>query len=175
MFGFGSKDTATPDAIDLLKADHRKVDELFEQFEAEEGGAGKIRVATRICRELAVHARVEEELLYPRAIGVFDAKDQDLVWEATVEHGTLAGLIDALGGTAADDDAFEAHVKVLKEYVKHHVKEEENEMFPKLRASGLDLAALGAEILERKEELMASFDLPPPGRARGGERSGARA
>ena len=92
----------------LLKEDHRKVDDLFRQFEEEEGGAAKIRVATKICRELAVHAKVEEELLYPRAIGVLDEQDKDLIWEATVEHGTLSGLIDALGGTSADDDAFEA-------------------------------------------------------------------
>src|SRR5688572_4506847 len=174
MFGFNSKNQdelrAEPDALDLLKADHRKVEELFAQFEAEQGNAAKIRVATKICRELAVHAKVEEELVYPRAIAVLGNEDQELIWEATVEHGTLSGLIDALGGTSAEDDAFEAHVKVLKEYVKHHVKEEENEMFPKLRASGLDLEGLAEEILERKEELMASFDQPPPSRMRGTER-----
>ena len=151
------------DALELLKADHRKVDELFARFESEDSDAGKARLAREICRELMVHARVEEELLYPRAIGALGNADQELVWEATVEHGTLSGLIDSLDFAAANEDAFEAHVKVLKEYVKHHVKEEENEMFPKLRASGrIDLVALAGEIEARKEALMERFDAPAP-------------
>jgi len=154
MFGFGKSST---DAIALLKADHRTVEELFAQFESEQSKPRKITLATRICQELAVHARVEEELVYPKALATFKADDQALVWEATVEHGTLAGLIDALGGAAAGDDDFDAHVKVLKEYVKHHVREEENEMFPRLRATGLDLEALGEQIAARKNELMAQF------------------
>lgn len=168
MFGFGkSSNDSTPDAIALLKADHRAVEELFAEFEREKSAARKVTLATRICRELAVHAKVEEELVYPRALAAFGQQDQALIWEATIEHGTLSGLIDALGGAAASDEDFEAHVKVLKEYVKHHVKEEENEMFPKLRASGLDLAAVGEEIAKRKAELMQAFDegAPAPRRA----------
>ena len=161
MFGFGKSSndpSSTTDAIALLKSDHRTVEGLFAEFEGEESKARKITLATRICRELAVHAKVEEELVYPRALGVFAKEDQELIWEATVEHGTLSGLIDALGGAAATDDDFDAHVKVLKEYVKHHLREEENEMFPKLRASEIDLEALGSEIAERKAELMDQFN-----------------
>jgi len=154
MFGFGKSST---DAIALLKADHRTVEELFAQFESESSKPRKVTIATRICQELAVHARVEEELVYPKALAAFKADDQALVWEATVEHGTLSGLIDALGGAAAGDDDFDAHVKVLKEYVKHHVREEENEMFPRLRATGLDLEALGEQIAAMKSELMSQF------------------
>ena len=161
MFGFGksSNDPSSPsDAISLLKADHRTVEALFAEFEKEESKARKVTLATRICRELAVHAKVEEELVYPRALSVFGKEDQGLIWEATVEHGTLSGLIDALGGAAATDDDFDAHVKVLQEYVKHHVREEENEMFPRLRATGLDLEALGEEISGRKAALMEQFN-----------------
>lgn len=168
MFGFGksSNDAASStDAIALLKSDHRTVEGLFAEFENEQSKPRKITLATRICRELAVHAKVEEELVYPRALASFGQEDQSLIWEATIEHGTLSGLIDALGGAAASDDDFDAHVKVLKEYVKHHVKEEENEMFPRLRATGLDLEALGEEIAGRKQELMQQFDEPSQRRA----------
>lgn len=161
MFGFGK----STDAIALLKADHRAVEDLFAQFEKETSNPRKITLATRICRELAVHAKVEEELVYPRALSVFKPDDQALIWEATVEHGTLSGLIDALGGAAATDADFDAHVKVLMEYVKHHVREEEHEMFPRLRATGIDLDALGEEITARKNALLAQFSPPPERRA----------
>lgn len=160
MFGFGKSSndaSSATDAIALLKADHRTVETLFAEFEEETSKPRKITLATRICRELAVHAKVEEELVYPRALAVFKAEDQGLIWEATVEHGTLSGLIDALGGAAATDADFDAHVKVLKEYVKHHVREEESEMFPRLRATGIDLGRLGEEITARKNELLAQL------------------
>jgi hemerythrin superfamily protein len=168
MFGFdksSNEESSSTDAITLLKSDHRAVEALFAEFEDEQSKPRKITLATRICRELAVHAKVEEELVYPRALSVLGKQDQDLIWEATVEHGTLSGLIDALGGAAAGDEDFDAHVKVLKEYVKHHVREEENEVFPRLRATGLDLEALGEEIAERKDELMQRFDESPKRRA----------
>ena len=161
MFGFGKSRT---DVIALLKADHRAVEDLFAQFEKEASGPGRIELATRLCQELAIHARLEEELVYPRALATFAAEDQGLIWEATVEHGTLSGLIDALGGAAASDDDFGAHLKVLREYVKHHVHEEENEMFPRLRATGLDLEKMGEEITARKNELLAQL-APPERRA----------
>jgi hemerythrin superfamily protein len=168
MFGFGKSSNEEPsstDAIALLKTDHRTVEALFAEFEDEQSKPRKITLATRICRELAVHAKVEEELVYPRALSIFGKDEQGLIWEATVEHGTLSGLIDALGGAAATDEDFDAHVKVLKEYVKHHVREEENEIFPRLRATGLDLEALGEEIADRKDELMERFDGPGQRRA----------
>lgn len=150
-----------PDAIDLLIADHRKVDGLFRQFEAEQDDDEKRAIAREICGELMLHARAEEELFYPEALAALEADgEQDLVWEATVEHGTLAGLIDALDG-AERDEGFDAHVKVLGEYVKHHVGEEEEEMFPKVRESGIDLAALGERIAQRKQTLREEWGLSP--------------
>ena len=153
------------DAIALLTADHRRVDELFKQFEKEKNGENKASLAMEICNELTVHATAEEELFYPQAVAAFEAagvEGQDLIWEATVEHGTLEGLIASLDGVDADDQMFDAHVKVLQEYVKHHVKEEEGEMFPKVRSTGLDLEALGEEIAARKEELMAEMGMAAP-------------
>ena len=141
------------DAISLLKADHRTVDGLFKEFEDARQSTQKIRIASAICWELTVHATIEEEILYPRALAALKEDDADMLWEATVEHGTLKGLIDALGGMRADDPSFDAHVKVLQEYVTHHVREEENEMLPKLRASGLDLQAIGEELKARKDAL----------------------
>jgi hemerythrin superfamily protein len=162
MFGLGESSAAS-NAIALLIADHRKVDALFSEFEKEKDGRRKVAIATEICNELTVHATAEEEIFYPRALAAFENEgkqdNKDLIWEATVEHGTLEGLIASLAGVTASDDAFEAHVKVLKEYVKHHVKEEEGQMFPKVRATGLDLEALGREIEARKKQIKAEMGL----------------
>jgi hemerythrin superfamily protein len=162
MFGFGE----TPrHAISLLTADHRKVEQLFAEFERAEESARKVELATQICNELTVHATVEEELFYPQLMAAFQSEDKDedvdLIWEATVEHGTLEGLISALTGMRAADDGFEAHVKVLKEYVKHHVREEENEMFPKARRTSIDLDALGEAMEKRKLQLQQQMGLAP--------------
>lgn len=181
MFGFGKREEQPSaegtDVISILTADHRKVDALFAEFEAAERGQRKIALATQICRELVVHATAEEEIFYPQALAALEQEDSeksDLLWEATVEHGTLSGLIDALAGMRADDDSFDAHVKVLKEYVKHHVKEEENEIFPAVRGTQLDLEALGQAVMERKQELEASMRRERSG-GRGRSESGSRA
>jgi hemerythrin superfamily protein len=179
MFGFGKTSNEIPagsDAIAILTADHRKVDELFAEFERAERGPQKIAIATRICNELVVHATAEEDIFYPQALAALQAeesKDVELIWEAAVEHGTLEGLIASLGGMNASDDDFEAHVKVLKEYVKHHVKEEENEIFPRVRRTGLDLEALGGAIAERKEQLQEAMS-SDRGAARSNGRSRSR-
>lgn len=155
-------------AIDLLTQDHRTVDALFEEFESASGTSRKVTIANTICDELTVHATIEEEIFYPAALGALKKDDADLIWEATVEHGTLEGLIAVIRNHDGSDDAFEAHVTVLKEYVQHHVKEEENEMFPKVRATRLDLDALGMQLAERKEALMQSQG------PRGGRRASGR-
>jgi hemerythrin superfamily protein len=176
MFGLGKSSneaTNSNDAIALLTADHRKVDALFAEFESAERGQQKIAIATQICNELVVHATAEEDIFYPQALAALQAeesKDVELIWEAAVEHGTLEGLIASLSGMSASDDDFEAHIKVLKEYVKHHVKEEENEIFPRVRRTGLDMEALGEEIAERKEQLKAAMSSDRGG-ARGNGRS----
>ncbi len=143
---------ATPgDAIALLKADHRKVEQLFKDFEATERNADKGKLAALICLELRVHAKIEEELLYPPA---HEEIEEDIVDEAIVEHAGAKNLIKQIEAMKPGEHLFDAKVKVLSEYIKHHVKEEENEMFPQLRQSGLDLAELGAQLKARKQQLL---------------------
>lgn len=141
------------DAVALLKADHREVDELVQQFEKARSDR-KEAIARRICTALTVHAQIEEELLYPAARNVLDSDDMDLVDEADVEHASIKQLVAEVESASPSDALFDAKVKVIGEYVKHHVKEEERELFPKLRRTELDLKALGAQLAERKQALM---------------------
>jgi len=149
------------DAIALLKADHKAVSGLFKEYDkAEDDRARKVELATEICTELTIHAAIEEEIFYPQAREAF-GDDEDgvaLLDEAEVEHGSLKVLIaqieEAMDG-AGPDEKTDAKVTVLKEYVEHHVKEEEKELFPKVRKSEMDLAELGEELRARKEELKA--------------------
>lgn len=146
------------DAVALLTADHKEVKGLFKAYdklaEGDADGGEKQALALQICAMLTAHATVEEELLYPAAREVL-GDDEDLVDEADVEHACAKELIAQLeAGTPDDDPLYDAKVKVLGEYIDHHVKEEEGEMFPKLRKSELDLEALGEQIAERKAELL---------------------
>ena len=146
------------DAIALLKQDHRTVSALFEEFEKadeEEQSA----IAQRVCQLLTVHATIEEELLYPAAKEAFDDEDDDLVNEAEVEHGSAKELIAKIEAMSSDDEHFKATVKVLGEYIKHHVKEEENELFPQLKKTELDLKELGSQLSERKYALMEQMGI----------------
>jgi hemerythrin superfamily protein len=140
------------DAVRLLKADHQKVSSLFEEFE-KATEQRKESIAQQICNELSVHAQIEEEIFYPAARAVLGDED-DLIDEADVEHATLKGLVGRIQQNGSSDEHFEALVKVLGEYVKHHVKEEEGEIFPKVRRSEMDLEATGAELARRKSELL---------------------
>jgi hemerythrin superfamily protein len=146
---------AANDAIALLKADHKEVAEMLEKFESARSTKGKL--AQQICQALTVHAQIEEEIFYPAAREALGEEGKDLLNEAKVEHSSLKELIGQIEGSGPDDELFEAHVKVLGEYVKHHVKEEEGEMFPKLRKSDMDLAEVGAQLAARKKELMAEM------------------
>lgn len=142
----------TPDdAIALLKNDHRKVEQLFKDFEAAGRNADKGKLAAQICLELRVHAKIEEELLYPPA---HEEIEEDIVDEAIVEHAGAKNLIKQIEAMKPGEHLYDAKVKVLGEYIKHHVKEEENEMFPQLRQSGMDLAELGAQLKARKQQLL---------------------
>ena len=143
------------DAIQLLRADHRKVQNLFDQFEKARGDDRKAALAQEICTELKVHAQIEEEIFYPSAREAL--KEQDLIDEATVEHASAKELIAQIEQAQAGDELFDAKVIVLGEYIRHHVKEEQNEMFPKLKKTKLDLKALGEQLAERKEALMAEM------------------
>src|SRR5690606_33163874 len=118
-----------------------------------ESSARKRKLAEQICMELTVHAQIEEEIFYPAVRGVLKDSDQELVPEARVEHESLKQLIADIESTDTDDELFDARVKVLSEYVKHHVKEEQNEIFPKVRESELDMVELGAMLMQRKQEL----------------------
>jgi hypothetical protein len=113
----------------------------------------KQQLVGQICTELTVHAKVEEEIFYPAVKQAL--KDKELVPEATVEHATLKALIAQVEGVEPEGEMFEAKMQVLSEYVKHHVKEEQDEMFPKAKATSLDMKDLGAEIAARKEVLLA--------------------
>ena len=147
-----AKGVAKPqDAIAILRADHKLVSGLFSDYEKTRSVSKKKALVAQICTELSVHAQVEEEIFYPAVKAKL--RDKELVPEATVEHASLKDLISQVEGKEPDGEMFDAKIKVLSEYVKHHVKEEQNEMFPKVKSSTLDLKALGARILARKEEL----------------------
>jgi hemerythrin superfamily protein len=147
--------SAPQDAIQLLRADHRKVQALFDQFEKARGDDKKAELAQEICAELKVHAQIEEEIFYPAARKAL--KEQDLIDEATVEHASAKDLIAQIEQARAGDELFDAKVTVLGEYIKHHVKEEQNELFPQVKKTKLDLKALGRELAERKDALAAEM------------------
>lgn len=138
----------------MLRADHKMVSELFAQYESARSAAQKKKLVLQICSELSVHAQVEEEIFYPAVKQAL--KDKELIPEAIVEHATLRDLIAQVEGIEPDGEMFDAKIKVLAEYVEHHVKEEQNEMFPKAKSSDLDMQALGAQLAERKAELLAA-------------------
>lgn len=146
--------TKALDATRLLKADHKHVSDLFEQFESSRSTSKKQALVLEICQELTVHAQIEEEIFYPAVQKVL--KDKTLVPEARVEHETLKYLIAKISETAPGSEEYDASVIVLSEYVKHHVKEEQNEVFPKVKESKLDLVELGTQLAARKEELFAA-------------------
>jgi hemerythrin-like domain-containing protein len=144
------------DAIALLRADHATVQALFDQFEKARNEASKQRLAQQICMELKIHAAIEEEIFYPATREALP-KQEDLLDEAEVEHASAKELIAQIEAGGPGTELWDAKVTVLGEYIKHHVKEEQNEMFPKVRKTKLDLMALGAQLLAKKEELAASM------------------
>ena len=141
------------DAIALLKADHEAVTEMFAEYDKTRSASTKTALVAEICLALTVHAQIEEEIFYPAVKAAL--KDKLLVPEATVEHAGVKDLIAQLEGDEDEDEMVDAKVKVLSEYVKHHVKEEQNEMFPKVKASSLDMVELGARMAARKVDLLA--------------------
>lgn len=151
-----AKNRAPQDAIALLKADHRQVSEWFEQFESSRSDDKKQKLAQQICQALKVHAEIEEEIFYPAFLQA--TQDKDMHHEAEVEHDGAKKLIAEIEASGPDDDFYDAKVKVLSEYIKHHVKEEEQRggMFAEARDSDMDLDVLGEQLAARKSELMAS-------------------
>ncbi len=153
------------DAIALLKADHRKVEGLFEKFESARSAARKKALTKEICTELCVHAMIEEEIFYPACKGEVEKDQMD---EAYVEHDGAKVMIAELLGSKPGADFYDAKMKVLSEEIKHHVKEEEapgDGVFAQARKAELDMAALGVRMAARKKMLLAQFKshgLPPP-------------
>lgn len=147
------------DAIALLEADHKEVKAMFKAYQklvdAEAPAEDRRELADTICSSLTVHATIEEEIFYPAAREALE--EQDLLDEAEVEHASAKELIAQIESMDPDDELYDAKVKVLGEYIDHHVKEEEGEMFPKARKAKLDLAALGEEMQSRKDELSAEM------------------
>lgn len=161
-----AKPTKPKDAIALLKADHRQVEDWFEQFEKARDDGRKQKLATQICDALKVHTTIEEEIFYPAFLEATD--DTDMHHEAEIEHKGAKNLIAEIEASSPDDEYFDSKVKVLSEMIKHHVKEEEQPggMFAEARDSKMDLVELGEQLAARKAELEGSDsddDMPPPG------------
>jgi hypothetical protein len=148
------------DAVDLLDADHIAIKKLFTTYKklCDKGAPAdeKREVAEQICKELTVHARIEEEIFYPELREAIDA--DDLLDEAEVEHATAKDLITQISDMSPDDDLYDARVTVLGEYIDHHVKEEREQIFVTARKSKLDLVAMADELSQRKMELMEDYE-----------------
>jgi len=145
------------DAIALLKADHRAVEELFAQFEKASGDGRKQKLAEQICLELSVHTRIEEEIFYPACDGKVE---EDLLKEAYVEHDAAKLLVAQIMAGGPDDEFYDSKVKVLQEEIEHHVQEEEKRsegLFAQARKAELDMDALGEELAARKAELTEEY------------------
>ena len=150
------KKQTVQDAVQLLTRDHAEVSALFKKYEklADANAASSDRQAhaEQICTLLTVHATIEEEIFYPaaRAAGIEDS----MMDEADVEHAAAKDLIAQIRAMTPDEDHYDAKVKVLGEQIEHHVEEEQDEMFPKCRAAGMDMTGLGKALAARKDELM---------------------
>lgn len=159
------KSSEKMDVVALLKADHRKVEDLFKKFSKAKDARTKKALAQEICTELSVHAQIEEEIFYPAADGKVD---DDLRLESYVEHDGAKVLIAEISQGNPDDEFYDAKMTALCEQIHHHVKEEEKPaegMFAQARKAGLDMDALGEQLKARKEELLAQIKkngLPPP-------------
>jgi hypothetical protein len=156
-------DPAHPDAIALLKADHRKVESLFAAYEAATAKTKKRALAEEICLELTVHAQIEEDVFYPACEG---GVEQSLLDEARVEHDGAKVLIAEIEAGGPDEPFYDAKVKVLSEMIEHHVEEEEKRvegMFAQARKAGLDMDSLGEKMAAEKRRLLAAYkaDGPP--------------
>jgi len=153
------------DAVALLKQDHRTVEDLFAQFEKAGGDGRKQKLATQICLELSVHAKIEEEIFYPACEGKVE---EDLLKESYVEHDGAKLLIAEIMAGEPSDEFYDAKITVLQEQIEHHVEEEEKRMeglFSQARKAGLDMDALGEQLAARKRELTREYEtsgIPKP-------------
>jgi hemerythrin superfamily protein len=147
------------DAIDMLKADHKKVKELFRKYEAAGDRAyqKKKSIAEEVFTEITVHSSLEEELFYPAVKELTDEDGKDLIAESVEEHHVVATLIEELKGLDPKDERYDAKFTVLMENIEHHIEEEEGELFPEAEeVLGDAIEEVGSQMKERKEQLMAS-------------------
>ena len=144
--------TSKTDAITFLKEDHRQVEAWFEEYEDLENEVEKGELATKICQALKVHTQIEEEIFYPAARKA--TGDNDLLDEAAVEHAGAKHLIGEIEAMEPGEDLYDAKIRVLSEQIKHHVAEEEEELYPEVEKSKMDTAAVGKQLADRKAELM---------------------
>lgn len=157
-------ENAGENAIDLLLNDHREVEALFDRFEDEEDPGRAIDILRTIVVELAVHARIEEELFYPAVRSALGGDAKAVLDEAAVEHASIKKMIIDLSVLGEEDPFFRAKVKVLGEYVRHHVLEEEGEMMPMIESTDIDLDALGRRLRQRRSVLMQVHQAQEPPR-----------
>ena len=155
-----------PLAIEMLMADHRKVEDLFVRYEAAKDADDDSRkdIAATLCNEITIHAAIEEEIFYPWLRETLDDDDMEMVEEAEVEHAGAKDLIAQIEDAPAVDAVFDARVKVLSEYIKHHVKEEENEIFPSVAGEREALDKLGQQMEARKGDLKDELGIEDEGK-----------
>lgn len=165
------------DAIALLTDDHKAVKQLFKEFERikdeEDASDERAEIANQICMELTIHTQIEEEIFYPACREAI--KETDLLDEAKVEHASARELISQIESMQADEELFSAKVTVLGEYVKHHIEEEEGELFPQCKKAKMDLESLGQEMMELKEELQSEIGISPELQAKSTQSKSSRA
>jgi len=147
-----------PGAVNLLRIDHAHVMASFHHYDLGASARTRHALAHTLFLALEVHATLEEEIFYPAAYEALDQDGDDLVDEATVEHASAKALIAEIEAMSAGEPLFDAKVKVLGEYIDHHVQEEEKELFPECKDAGMDMVALGEALAARKQELMAELD-----------------
>jgi hemerythrin superfamily protein len=165
MAGFDEQETematqpqsgAGQDILEIIRADHLKIDTLFGEYAAAETADAKLRIVHQIYRELLPHAQAEEELFYPQLSD--RGSDESAVEEAYSEHAAAKKTIESILAASPDDLAYDMKVKMLQKEIQHHVREEETELFQEARDAGLDLEALGERFLQRKAELAPMFE-----------------
>jgi hemerythrin superfamily protein len=147
-------------AIELLEQDHREVETYFDDYEELNDDKAKAELSEKICLALKVHTQIEEEIFYPQARKA--TGDDDLLDEAEVEHAGAKDLIAQIESMTVGDDLYDAKVKVLGEQVKHHIKEEEDELFPEAKAAKMDLEALGKTMVARKAAVTSELSGEQP-------------
>ncbi len=153
------KSSDKEDALSLLMEDHKKVQKIFKDFEKskdEMGEEAKAEMVRRACTELKIHTTIEEEIFYPALRDAIE--DEDLIDEAEVEHASAKQMIDELERMQPGDELYDAKFTVLGEYVNHHIKEEQNEIFPEVKKAKLDLEQLGERLMQRKQALQGEME-----------------